>query len=123
MLGLFMRGAIALAAADKPDQLTENQNKKFNKRNIITTALGYKTDPIIDIRKIDILPGDVLAATSDGVHDPLTDKDLLAILRQDISPEDMVEAIQNAVAEKNLQPKTVTMRGKFDDSTVGILKF
>lgn len=85
-------------------QLSESSD--FPYKNILTRALGISAsvEPVIDVT--DFLPRDIVFLSSDGLHDPLTDKQMETILRQTSSIKEsaieLVEAAKNAGGQDNI---------------------
>jgi protein phosphatase len=60
--------------------LTEKEAKTHPQKHILTSALGASEKPKIDFYRPGILPEDVFLLCSDGVHNPLTDDEILSAI-------------------------------------------
>lgn len=58
-------------------QLTPAEIKNFPQKNIITRALGMKETVRVDVRREDVLPGDIYLLCCDGLTGELSDQDIL----------------------------------------------
>ena len=79
-------------------KLTEEQARAHPQRNIILSAIGQEpTDIKIDIYgPYKILPGEILLAFSDGVHDALTDEEIRDIILNHRQNQELCSLIVNA---------------------------
>lgn len=84
----------------------EATSADFPYRHVLTRALGISSQVEPDIGLTTFLPGDIYFLSSDGLHDPLTDKQMETILRQSASIReaaiDLVEAAKNAGGQDNI---------------------
>lgn len=63
-------------------QMTDEQRRTISEtRNIISSAVGVH-GMAVDVQRVPLEDGDLLFATSDGVHDNLTDREIVAIAQQ-----------------------------------------
>ncbi len=93
-------------------KLDEKTAADFPHKNILTRALGISSTIETDIHHTTFQPGDIYFLCSDGLHDPLTDRQIETILRQ--SPNIKEAAIELVEAAKNA--------GGTDNITILILK-
>jgi len=63
-------------------------------KNIITSALGLE-DLKIDIYEWDLIDGDILLWSSDGLHDYVSKEDILNVVKNNNNPKDIVEELFN----------------------------
>jgi PPM family protein phosphatase len=79
--------------------MTLEEARESQHRNIITRALGHRDRVDVDIYEMRLLPDDRLVLTSDGLHDYVTDEDLVEILMDkpadDAARELIALAIEN----------------------------
>ncbi|MDO8599674.1 MAG: protein phosphatase 2C domain-containing protein [bacterium] len=86
--GLMDQGALPKDADQIGDpsvdaRLSEDQRALVkNRRNIITGGLGVEGTLRVDTTRVPLEAGDVLFATSDGVHDNLTDREIATIAQR-----------------------------------------
>jgi len=69
-------------------QITEAEAVAHPRRNVITRALGIESVVEIDAWVIQIKPGDRFLLCSDGLFNELSDDQMIAILRRDVSPRE-----------------------------------
>jgi protein phosphatase len=62
-------------------------------RETITRSLGVDTAVEVDIVEVELTPGDRLMLCSDGVHDLLSDLDILATIRAEQTPESITRRL------------------------------
>jgi protein phosphatase len=82
--------AAGLADPDHPEE--------FERRNIITRALGIEPAVEVDARLVDVAPGDTLLLCSDGLSGPVPHRELADILLQH---PDLDEAVARLVDRAN----------------------
>lgn len=61
--------------------MTEDEARESSHKNIITRAIGHRERVEVDIFEIKLLPEDKLFMSSDGIHDFLTDDEILGVLK------------------------------------------
>jgi protein phosphatase len=64
----------------RPD-LTEEQVKRFPYKNVITRALGMKTDVCVEMHRHEMHDGDTLVICCDGLTGMVTDERIARIVR------------------------------------------
>ena len=89
--------------------MTAEQARTSNVRNIITRALGYQPEVLVDIFTLPLLPGDTVLLSTDGMHGLIEDSEIEGIAS--MLPPD--EAVQRLVDMANT-------RGGHDNITVVI---
>lgn len=119
-----------IARADGIVRLTEDQTEAqrlFNKgklskselinyprKNILDSALGGHKDPVIDVFHFDMLVGDKIFLTTDGVHERIYLREMRAIAAEFEDPTPFVEKmrslIQERIAEDNFSLVAVFVR-------------
>ena len=85
-------------------------------RNMIDNCLDGWGEPNIHPHQVDVLPGDIILVTSDGVHDNLTNQEILAGIRDGATAEQQVGAALTRSRSKQHR------RAKSDDITAVILR-
>lgn len=86
-------------------QMTLEEAKKSQYRNVITRAVGLYPSVQADLMAIDILPGDRIVLCSDGLSDPVSLAEIEAIARQDdveTATDRLLEAALDAGAPDNV---------------------
>lgn len=100
---------------DVDARLAEDQRALVrNRRNVVTSGLGMQGECQVDITRIPVESGDVLFATSDGVHDNLTDREIAAIAQQFASDPARLSA-ELVRASRERSRDTAHIRHKDDD--------
>jgi len=101
-----------------PSELTESEKEYFESRNMITQVLGRQdTQPRTYI--VDLSTGDKLLVSSDGLHDNLTDLQIEALLRQDITPQQHSERLAALALDAS---RAGSHRSKRDDISVCVVE-
>ncbi len=77
----------------KRGKLSREQIEKVAHKNAITRAVGVYERVEVDTLAIEVLPGDVLIACSDGLHGYLDGNDTLATVLRDVAPEGQAQAL------------------------------
>jgi protein phosphatase len=95
----------------RPD-LTDDQLKKFPYKNVITRALGMKTDVSVEMHRHEMHAGDVLVLCCDGLTGMVTDDGIARIVRANPNLND---ACRELVAAANAQ-------GGVDNITVVLVR-
>jgi protein phosphatase len=93
--------------------ISPEQARSHPLRNVVTRALGGRSDLLVDIQSRKMRPGDVLLLCSDGLTTMLGDDDIARVLAA--SEGDIAQAAQALVDEAN-------GRGGEDNITVVLLK-
>jgi serine/threonine protein phosphatase PrpC len=70
--------------------LKVEQIDTFSRRNVITRAVGIEESVEVDVKIVDVRPGDVLLLCTDGLHGELRDREIAPILRTLRDPEEAV---------------------------------
>ncbi len=87
-------GALSLLTRDHKPEGAEDSN-------LITRAVGMEESLRIDYRVNDVQPHDRLLLSSDGVHGPLSDADIEAMLAARAAPEETARRLVAAALEKH----------------------
>lgn len=82
----------------RPD-LTDDQLKKFPYKNVVTRALGMKTDVCVELHRHELRPGDTLLLCCDGLTGMLSDDRIARIVRGTLSLDDAAQALVSAANE------------------------
>ena len=94
--------------------ISPEQARSHPLRNVVTRALGGRSDLVVDIQSRRMDPGDVLLLCSDGLTTMIGDEDIARIIAE--APGDVARAATALVDEAN-------ERGGEDNITVVLLKF
>jgi serine/threonine protein phosphatase PrpC len=106
-----------LAEAVDLGELNEYEQQLFLRRNQITEALP-KINSNYTSHMIEIIAGDKILITSDGVHDNLTYTEIKKILEGNGSDEDLAKELVNKAVERSREK---TMRSKKDDMSAIVI--
>jgi serine/threonine protein phosphatase PrpC len=94
--------------------ISPEQARSHPLRNVVTRALGGRTDLLVDVQARKMKAGDVLLLCSDGLTTMVTDEDIARVLGE--AGGDVAKAAEALVEEAN-------GRGGEDNITVVLLKF
>jgi protein phosphatase len=94
--------------------ISPEQARSHPLRNVVTRALGGRSDLLVDVQAVTMKDGDVLLLCSDGLTTMLEDGDIAALLEK--ARGDITKAARMLVDESN-------ERGGEDNITVVLLKF
>lgn len=119
---LFRNGVVSQLTSDHSwvnEQLlsgviSADQARSHPLRNVVTRALGGKTDLQVEMQVHKIVPGDVLMLCSDGLTTMLADDEMAKLVQE--AGDDLQKAAKSLVAAAN-------GRGGEDNITVLLLKF
>lgn len=74
--------------------LTDDAAQRHPMRNIVTRALGSRTDVVVDIIEESMQPGDLFVLCSDGLNTMIDDDDIRAVLLENApDPKETCEAL------------------------------
>jgi protein phosphatase len=73
--------------------LRADQVATFSRRNVITRAVGVEETVDVDVKIVDLRPGDVLLLCTDGLHGEVTDEEIAAVLRSLPAPAEAVACL------------------------------
>src|SRR4029450_11279934 len=91
--------------------LSKEQARSHPLKNVVTRALGGESDVLVDVRELDVRPGDLYLLCSDGLTGMVSDADIRARLAADKSLHEICRALIN---DSNA-------RGGIDNVTVVLL--
>jgi len=121
-----------LSNAHYPDELPDDFRFIVGRRNLIMSAITSRPaecDMRVEYDTHTLMQGDVVLLTSDGVHDNLTDPEIIDIMRSG-TVRDLVEAARTTSRRPNYEPHIVNgkkvqrlnFRPKADDITAASLR-
>ncbi len=73
--------------------ITADQARSLYYRNVITRALGYQPDVVVDLFLNPVLVGDLIVLSSDGLHGLITDDEIARI----VTMETLADAVDHLV--------------------------
>ncbi len=89
-------------------QITAAEAESHPQRSIITRAIGVAEEVEVDTFTVDLRPGDQLLLCSDGLTGVVEDSDIAERLREDASPQDVVDGLV-ALANDAGGPDNITV--------------
>ena len=63
--------------------MTADEAKAFEHANIILQALGVQERVEVVLSQVELRQGDVVLVSSDGLHGPVTDEEILEVLQEE----------------------------------------
>lgn len=107
---------MTLAEATDLSALSDEARKAFLRRNLVSSLLGMqKGPPVITITDFEVMAGDKLVVTSDGIHDNLTNTEIEQIIGQGLDTDHLVETLVDAARSRSRDRSH--LRSKPDDMT------
>lgn len=98
------------------DEVPDDLRMYYNYRNIITKSVGAQEGASdANVQKFDVMPGDRLILTSDGIHDQMLEDDIKKIMFQNGSDRTAEKALQEAALNISMGGKDNNKRSKGDD--------
>ncbi|MGS0648551.1 PP2C family protein-serine/threonine phosphatase [Komagataeibacter melomenusus] len=91
--------------------LSRDEYAVYPRKNILDSALGVSENPRIDVGSHDLLPGDRIFFTSDGIHSKIFIREIMNISSECQDPEEIVARV---IA-------TVNERGPEDNFTIAVV--
>lgn len=88
--------------------LSEEEAKTHEMRNLITRALGTRSQVAPDTARLDVHPGDTMIVASDGLHGLVDGDEILAAVRRSPDPQTAVDELI-ALANDRGAPDNVTV--------------
>ena len=79
--------------------ITKEEARLHPRRNIITRAVGTDESVEVDVFCHPWQAGDMVLLSTDGLHDAMSDDELLSLLRADLSPKDKVRLLCSRALE------------------------
>lgn len=79
-------------------KLTKSEFLHYPRRNIVESALGMRGDPAIQTFETDLLKGDRIVLSTDGVHEKIMLREMLPLMAGE-SSEKIASALKSAVEE------------------------
>lgn len=100
--------------------LSEEQARSHPLKNVVTRALGGESEVVVDVREVEIEPGDLFLLCSDGLTTMLTDDEIRSHLVKE-QPLDLVcrQLVEHANAKGGLDNITAVLVNVADRDEVG----
>jgi protein phosphatase len=107
--------ALEIDQAEQWEDLDDRQKRYFYQRGLITQAIGGRGEPEVHVGEIEVYAGDRLLVCSDGVHDNLTEREILQILRKAGRRGNSSDALVREARKRSQRGLNPTLRSKPDD--------
>ncbi|MCR9257676.1 MAG: protein phosphatase 2C domain-containing protein [Alphaproteobacteria bacterium] len=78
-------------------KLSKDELAKYQRKHILESALGDQNEPSIDSISFDILPGDHIILTTDGVHNHVLLREMQRLSASASSPVDLIDHVELAL--------------------------
>lgn len=96
--------------------LSKEQARYHPLKNVVTRALGGESEVMVDVREVEVLPGDLLLLCSDGLTGMLSDSDIRELLGSGRSLHEICRSLVNdANSRGGLDNVTVVLLSVEDD--------
>ncbi len=107
--------ALEIDQAERWEDLDDRQKRYFYQRGLITQAIGGRGEPEVHVGEIEVHAGDRLLVCSDGIHDNLTEREILQVLRKAGRRGNSSDALVREARRRSQRGLQATLRSKPDD--------
>ncbi len=119
-LGLMAEDeALKIDQAQNWNDLDDRQKRYFYQRGLITQAIGGRGEPDVHVGDVELRPGDHVLVCSDGIHDNLTEAEIVQLLRKSV--RNGGETLVRAARKRSQRGVEATMRSKPDDMSAVVV--
>jgi PPM family protein phosphatase len=94
--------------------MTAEEAKSFEHANIILQALGVQEKVDVVLSHVDLCRGDVILLSSDGLHGPVTDDEMKAVLLAEPDPKKACEILIGKALEREGPDNISVVVARFD---------
>ena len=94
--------------------MTPDEAKAFEHANIILQALGVQERVEVVLSQVDLRRGDVALLCSDGLHGPVSDEEILAVLIAEPNLQKAGEALIQKALDRDGPDNITVVLGRFD---------
>ena len=94
--------------------MTPDEAKAFEHANIILQALGVQERVEVVLSQVDLRRGDVALLCSDGLHGPVSDEEILAVLITEPNLQKAGEALIQKALDRDGPDNITVVLGRFD---------
>ena len=81
-------------------KLNKEEFANYERKHILESALGDREDPQIDSFHFDLLPGDRVILTTDGVHNLVLLREMQHLSSISLTPTELTKRVMNEVEER-----------------------
>jgi protein phosphatase len=106
--------------------ITSDDAAKSNTKHLLSRAIGVKEKVVVDVKSLEIYPGDILMLSTDGVHDYLSQEVIEAYLKKYAASSN--EIVNGSFQERNdsgvcndMVNQAIAQSSK-DNLTIGLIK-
>jgi protein phosphatase len=82
------------------NKLSKEEFANYERKHILESALGDREDPQIDSFSFDLLPGDRVLLTTDGVHNLVLLREMQRLSSTSPTPSDLIKRVASIVGER-----------------------
>ncbi len=116
-LGLMTRDHTEVNALVESGALTEAEARTYPRRNVITRAIGVTEEPELELRALDVQPGDMWLLCSDGLTEHLEDGDIEHLMAG-ASPQEACDALVALTLERGARDNVTVVAVALDAAEV-----
>jgi serine/threonine protein phosphatase PrpC len=98
--------------------MTAEEAKSFEHANIILQALGVQEKVDVVLSHLDLCRGDVVLISSDGLHGPVTDEEMKAVLLAETDPKKACETLIGKANERDGPDNISVVVARFDGTAL-----
>jgi len=98
--------------------MTSEEAKSFEHANIILQALGVQDKVDVVLSHVDLCRGDVVLVSSDGLHGPVTDDEMKAVLLAEADPKKACETLIGKALEREGPDNITVVVARFDGESL-----
>jgi serine/threonine protein phosphatase PrpC len=107
--------ALEIDQAERWEDLDDRQKRYFYQRGLITQAIGGRGEPEVHVGEAEVYAGDRVLLCSDGIHDNLTEREILQVLRKVGRRGNSSDALVREARKRAQRGLQATLRSKPDD--------
>jgi serine/threonine protein phosphatase PrpC len=113
--------ALLIDQAERWEDLDDRQKRYFYQRGLITQAIGGRGEPEVHVGEIEVHPGDRVLLCSDGIHDNLTEREILLMLRKAGRRGNSGDTLVREARKRSQRGAQATLRSKPDDMSAIVI--
>jgi serine/threonine protein phosphatase PrpC len=98
--------------------MTAEEAKAFEHANIILQALGVQERVEVVLSQVELRKGDLVLVSSDGLHGPVTDEEMLQILTEEADVKRAAERLIARALEREGPDNVTVVLARFDGATL-----
>jgi hypothetical protein len=102
--------------------MDDRQKRSFYQRGLITQAIGGRGEPKVHVGEVEVVPGDRVLLCSDGIHDNLTEREIVALLRKGGRRGNSGDVLVHEARKRSQRGALATLRSKPDDMSAIVVE-